>query len=843
MLTKTKNNISVIKRGENMKKIIFILILFLAISSLSFSVENKNEGKDIEIKKIQEEIEELKKGKEEEKEIKKEEEEEIKKEKLEKKEIQMLPAFGYDFFAQPPSTFAPVPSTPVPSDYPLGVGDEFKIVAFSKIGEPTEYSAKVDYQGQIFIPAIGKISVLGMTLEEFQTLISNRIKSKFPQMQVYITLTQPRTIRVFVAGEAKNPGGYLISGISGVFNALYVAGGPNERGTLRKIKLIRRNKEIAVIDLYDYLLYGNKSSDYLLEDGDTIFIPVVGAQVKVVGEVKRPAVYELKGGEKLRDIINISGGIKASAYSKRIQIERIKDNQEKILIDVDAELVLKGKSDENNILLKDGDVVSVLEVVAVKDIVYIEGNITRPGVYQWKKGMKVIDLIEKADGLRGDKETYLQRADIFRMTEDKNITLISFNLKNALSGDERENLELQPFDRVKIYSPEEAIFIDRTVKIEGAVKTPGVYKRTENMKVSDLLNLAGGLLPEASDKIIISRVKDGKRTENIEIPYSKILNKEEDIILEDRDIVSVRAVGGYLRKPETVRIEGEVKYPGVYAISENETLYSLIKRAGGLTENAFLEGAIFKREISQLIPKEQEEMYKEISDSLEKLTQMQYELELARYGIKKEKEIQPGLNVPVQVLPSEAREEVSKISAARSAVTQVIATAEKGLEEVVVGVAEPRGIVPEILTKRLSVDLSKIVKTEGKEGDIELKPGDYINIPKIPNSVMVVGAVINPGNIIYKEGKKINYYIEKVGGYSEDANRKKIIVIKPNGEVISGKKIKNINRGDIVIVPPKPLIIKERKDWWEKTKDVVKLITDTATAIFVIRSMEKVATK
>jgi quercetin dioxygenase-like cupin family protein len=224
------------------------------------------------------------------------------------------------------------------------------------------------------------------------------------------------------------------------------------------------------------------------------------------------------------------------------------------------------------------------------------------------------------------------------------------------------------------------------------------------------------------------------------------------------------------------------------------------------------------------------------------MVDIQYEIELARYGVKKEKE-ETTLNVPTQVLPSEAKEEISKIATATSTVKELTTTAEKVTEEKVVGVALPKEIIEEIPTTRITIHLDKIIKTEGKEGDIELKPGDTITIPKIPKTVMIVGAVTNPGNVVYEENKKINYYIDKVGGYSEDANRKKIIVIKPNGEVISGKKIKNISRGDIIIVPPKPLVIKERKDWWEKTKDVVKLITDTATAVFVIRSMERVATK
>ncbi len=754
-----------------------------------------------------------------------------------KKLLEQIRPFGYEFFDQSPTSFIPGKDVSPPSDYSLGPGDELKVVFFSPIGQQDVYPLKVDNEGNVYLPVAGKINVTGLTRGKLEVLILSRLQSHFPQLQGYVTLERLRTIRIFITGEAKRPGGYIVSGLSTAFNALYVAGGPNQRGSMRNIQLLRNNKLIATIDLYSYLLKGDRTSDIPLEPEDTLFIPVAKNRITVKGEVNRQAIYELKENEMSLDAaLEMAGGLKPAGYSYRIQIERVQSNKDKIVLDVNLK-------DEKKALIQDGDSISVFPVADIqKNIVWIEGEVQHPGKYELKEGMTVAGLLAQAEGLKKLSEVYTDRGDIIRVTDGGELEIISFNVKKALSGDNEQDKKLMPFDTIKIYSVEDAIFVDRTVSIGGAIKNPGTYHRSANMTLQDLINIAGGLLPEAMKEVEVARAQGEK--DGLIMKISLDGNDAEKTMLEDRDVVSIKTSGTYQRQLASVVLQGEVKYPGVYALrNDHETLYQILARAGGMDESSFPEGAILNRNLGNITTKGQSEVSQSIQKNLDFLVQQQYNVELAKHGVTPGKNAEEAATLPAFPVNAGDMQKLTQFTAGSQQLQTILGAPSELQTQKIKGILEPRKVTEIIPKERIIIDLMKLLKSNGKEGDVVLMDGDILFVPKKPLTVSVVGAVLNPGNIIFEQKKNIEDYILKVGGYAEDANKNRVIVLKANGETYARNKVKYVDRGDILIVPPKPLVITEKKSWWEKTTAVVKVISDTATAAFIIRSLKQLSTK
>lgn len=756
-------------------------------------------------------------------------------EKKSKKILEPVRPFGYDFFDASPASFLPDKDVSAPADYTMGPGDTVKIVLFSPVGQQDQYTLKVDADGNIYVPAVGRMSVSGLTRGKLEEQILAALNAKFPQLQGYVTIEKLRTIRVYVTGEAKRPGGYVISGLSTAFNALYVAGGPNERGSMRNIQVLRNNKLVGTIDLYAYLLKGDRSSDILLQPEDTIFIPVLKTQVTAKGEVLRTAMYELLEGESnLGTALQLAGGIKATGYAHRIQIERVQKNKEKIVLDVSL-------LNDAAAALKNGDVITVFPVVDIQqNVVWVEGHVQRPGIYEVKENMSVLQLIQEAEGLNKIDEVYLDRADIVRVTPEGAIRLVSFNLQKALMGEESENIKIQPFDVLKIYSIDEAIFVDRTLIIGGAVKSPGTYRRTDNMSLRDLINVAGGTLPEALPEAEVARAQGEK--EGIIMKVSLGGQEAEKILLGDGDVVTVKLKGQYLRRLPTVTITGETYNPGLYALKhDHETLYDVLQRAGGFPLAAFPEGAVFQRNLENITTKEQLTMTQNVQQALNYIVEQQYNIELAKHGVAPVKTEEQSISIPNVPVSTEELQRLGKLTAAYQQVETLLSTEVSSTKTK--GVLAPQKVKTLVPKERIIVDLVTLMQSKGSVGNIVLRDGDTLFVPKKPLTVSVVGAVVNPSNIVYEDKKSIDYYVNSVGGYAEDANRGRVIVLKPNGAIYPRKKIKAVERGDIIIVPPKPFVITDKKTWWEKTKEAVKVISDTATAVFIIRSLRELSTR
>ncbi len=524
-----------------------------------------------------------------------------------------LPYFGYDIFNLKPGTIQPSEIGPVPPDYQIGPGDEIIVTVWGD--DEFHKSMPVGREGYILLPEAGRLLVNGLNLDALNRKITKRLSKIYsginplkgkPTTYVDVSLGKLRNIKIFILGEVNRPGGYIVSAISNVFNALYYAGGPTIKGTMRKVQLIRNNKKIAVIDLYDYLLAGDNAKDIRLENGDAIFVEPVGPRAKIRGEVKRPAIYELAEGETLASLIRNAGGLKSTAYLRRSQIHRVVPFDERnkygddwVTIDVDLEAVLKGKQE---VVLNDHDDITIFSVGdELKNYVSITGDVVKkPGRYELLSGMRLSDLIRKADSLKGD--VYWDYAHLIRTDENKKQRIISFNLRNAIGGIKGDDIELQPRDSIKIYSIWD-FNKTYTVSISGAVQKPGDYKLYEGMGLRDLILMAGGFKSYAyRDTIEISRLQSqNNRTKTnvkkIYLPNNYLDGDDSEIVeLKRFDKVFVRSLPDW-KPQQLVGIQGEVKFPGDYALTgTDETILDLIHRAGGLNPDAYPKAAIFSRD-------------------------------------------------------------------------------------------------------------------------------------------------------------------------------------------------------------------------------------------------------
>jgi polysaccharide export outer membrane protein len=527
-----------------------------------------------------------------------------------------LELFGRDMFALAPAAFEPSAFGPVGPNYRLGPGDEVVITMWGTYEEI--YTQGVTREGYIVLPKIGQVVLNNMTLAEarqhllrvmtpsYQALNSGR-----PGATAFldVTLGKIRAVTVYVMGDAQRRGAFNLNGLSTAFTALYAAGGPSNRGSLRDIRIVRDDRVISHLDGYDYLLRGDKSSDVYLRDGDIIFVPPIGPKVNVAGRVLRPAVYELKSGESLREVIDYAGGLTASAYRERAQVARILPPAQRgttpwvrVVFDVNLDRLL-GETGEV-VRMADGDVLTVFAVPADRrNFVIVEGAVWNPGRLELRSGLTISQAVELAGGLR--EEALLSRVEVIRTRPDETTEQLSRVLSGALAGEPDQDLELEPRDRVHVYSIHDLYPLDY-VQIFGMVRTPGRYLLHENMTVMDLIARAGGFTKDAwTDWVEVARPRyssDGSLADfevtrvPVDTTYAPL---EGHFLLHDFDQVFIR------QRPQwdmtrNVTIRGEVLFPGTYTlIRDDEKVADLLARAGGLTGYAYPEGTRFVRAMDQ----------------------------------------------------------------------------------------------------------------------------------------------------------------------------------------------------------------------------------------------------
>ena len=674
--------------------------------------------------------------------------------------------FGYNFFSQRPESFTPVVSLPVTAGYVIGPGDEIRINVWGML--EGRWNLVVDRDGNIDIPTVGVVSVAGLTYQNLENFLKKELSKHYKEFQLNVSMGRLRTIPVYLVGNVRKSGNYTVSSLSTLVNALFVSGGPTTSGTMRDIHLKRNGTTIVRFDMYDFLLKGDKTKDVRIQPEDVIFIPPAGPMAAIVGQVVNPAIYELKGPTTLTALIEMAGGIVATGYTKRIQVERIFQKETKIILDKDFDEL----SDKEDINLADGDIVMVYPISdIIINAVTLTGNVVRPGQYQWKEGMRVSDIIKDIQALL--PETNLDYALIERLQlPTMNRQLLFFNLGKAiLEKDPAEDKLLQTYDIIRVYSMWE-VAKPPEVRITGPVNKPGSYTYRENMKVSDLVKLAGGLkyfaYMQEAELTRVSPTPTGPETQRLHINLEKALHghPEDNILLKQDDYLFIRSVPDW-KIYEIVTITGEVKFPGLYTIKKGETVTSIIGRAGGFTEEAYLRGAVFTREEVRKTQKQQ------IDKMIDKL----------------EMELLAPRSLPAESTAADIEQEGIEMKRKRELIAKLRAT-------------QPTGRVVISLT---DAPVKKIY-------DIPLEAGDTITIPKNPAVINVLGSVYNPASFVYDGKLNYNNYIQMAGGLTPTADRREIYIIKIDGTIVKPGRQYTLEAGDAVVVPEKMEVISVRRE-------------------------------
>lgn len=766
-----------------------------------------------------------------------------------------LKYFGYDIFQKIPSAFEPAEIGPVDPSYVLGPGDVLRIYLWGDV--ELQYELTVDRTGNIFIPTAGQYFVLGVSYENLREKLINYLSKYYaglnsspPSVFLDISLTKLRPVKVFAVGEVSNPGNYNISSYSSVINALYSFGGPTLKGSLREIRIIRENKVASKIDLYEFLLNGVMSSDTRLQNNDMIFIPPKIKSVSIAGEVLREGVYELKEGEKLRNLINFAGGLKSTAYIGRVQIKRIIPFNQRVqfepemtLIDLSLDKIISGE--QSDIELFDSDEVTVFPIVPrMETQVEIEGAVYRPGVYDIKNAPVLSKLIEEAYGLL--PEASLEKADLFRTRPDKTFEYYSLDLKEVLKDKSKFDFELKPLDKVRIYSKYE-IQANLNVTISGFIKKEISIPYTDSLTVYDLLVQAGGL----QDTTFLGKVftlrgdiirlnPDGYTSRIIPFNLSEVLKNKNirGIDIESGDRIYIYKADVEKELIKSVRIGGEVRNPGEYELYTNMTPMDLILLAGGFTDRALRDFVYVNRLDPQGYPGEKlsENLVVNLPEkfdfnrdgSLFYLQNLDIVVVRRNPDFEKQRIVKIGGEVtyPGMYVLNQKNETILDLLRTAGGPTS---------ESFLYGTQFHRD------NKRVILDLEKLFRNGDEDENIFLQDNDSIYIPRRPNSVLVGGEVNSPGIFKYIPGLDVTDYIDRAGGLTDSSDY--AVYTQPTGmsqRVNFGWFSSNpeVFDGSIIFVkklfPPSP---SEKFDLAGFLKDVFAISASVLTIIVLVTKL------
>jgi len=698
--------------------------------------------------------------------------EEVKNEKTKDSENSFV--FGSELFDNPNLNFEPDLKLATPVNYILGPGDELQISIYGI----QEYNASmsVSTEGKISIQYVGQIAVAGMPIEAATQKIKAAIAKVYStvrsgQSQVSVSLSQIRTIKVTIVG-GKQPGNYSISSLASVYNALHLAGGPGKNGSYRNIELIRNNKVFRNIDIYRFLVKGDQSDNVSLKENDVIRIPSYTNRVTVEGEVKRPGIFEMKKGENFSDLLNFASGFNEFAYTASVNVVQ-KTGKEFKVHDIKEE-------EYNSYQPQSGDVFRITKILnRFQNRIKIEGAVFRPDYYSFNDGMRVSDLITRAEGLKED--AYSKRARIIRLKTDLTTEIVNVDLNAALSGDLNADLELKREDILTVYSILD-FREDYKITIDGEIKNPGVFDYFENLTLNDLIIQAGGLTGSASKRVEIARMvksdvindSNPKRIELVQFEISSDNNEQaKNFVLNPFDVINIRRIAVY-EKPEMVTVSGAVVYPGKYVLeNKRETVYNVVMRAGGITSVANIEGMKIQRPIKQ----DQIENIKSIDLNLSKTDTLNDKL------VKKLEN-----NLKFAIIP---------------------------------------------------VNWEKIVKNKNHYSNVTLFPGDEIIIATYNEGVKVTGNVLLTSEIPYRKGKNFKYYINSVGGVDSKGWKKKAYIIYPNGKADVTKSFlffrsyPTVEPDSQIVVPEKPETKKITTGEWVSIGSVI-----TSLALLIVTAFK-----
>lgn len=805
----------------------------------------------------------------------------------------LQPVDAFNMVADPLTLMTRNVIASVPTTYVLSGGDRVIVRYSNPATPPREMIVTVDPQGYLALSEAGRVSVAGMSLAQAEKSVTNQLAHYYRNVTVSLSYRELRTVPVTVSGNAFRPGTYLVPAVASVFNVLYSAGGPNVDGSLRNIEVRRQGKRLP-FDFYTLMAAapphstgstpGHYAGDMTVQAGDDIYIPGADQRVSLMGAVHTPARYELKDGESLQDALAFAGGVKATGISHSLQVTTLEPGVAHVIENVD----LKDTAHVSHLQLYDGDVVNVLTLrPVVTNMVTINGAVNQPSDYKLSEGMKVRDLLRAArDPL---PEAFLGRAALYRWNPNNTTTLVSVDLSKVMQDDPDNNLVLKPWDRLEIYTRQQAAFVgtrkvivrgavarpgdyaysanmhasdlllkvggpmpdaemvvvehqhgdgtkqyetvsvadlvgtttakdvriedndivavyrngetqyipNHRVTVRGAVQSPGIYDRGEGMRLSSLLQISGGFLPDAGTKVVIAHARRPVDTQRGDAQSVAVLFDSrrrcvgEDLMLQDGDEVLVQGKGGFEDHPRIVTIKGQVNTPGPVVITDKTRLSEVIKMAGGLRPQAFPEGAQLLRDPKNLALPEQKEVARIISDLNDLNNESAYKRELAKSDLERIKAAGTAQNssaLPIGNQPSAGNPATAALA---------IELSKHDL------VSRPRVLADSDLAPNgnIAIDLpAALSKPQGTE-DILMADGDTISIPEMPTTIQVVGAVVNQRGVKFQQGAGLMHYIDAAGGFAPDVAKDRIVVIHAGGGLTPAAKVRALRPGDLIFVP------------------------------------------
>ncbi|MBL0225537.1 MAG: SLBB domain-containing protein [Geobacteraceae bacterium] len=715
-----------------------------------------------------------------------------------------LTQFGYNYFKN--VTFYPQTDVPVSDDYLTGPGDTLVLNVWGSV-EGT-YELPVSRSGEVFLPKGGPVRVAGVPFGRLAEVFRLRLAKEYRDFDLSVNMGKLRTVKVNVVGEVAAPGNYSLSSLSTLLNALSAAGGPTKNGSLRSIKLRHAGQAEETIDLYDFFTRGDKNRDIRLHSGDTIFVPVIGRVAAIAGDVKRPAIYELKDETSLKDLLGLAEGITATGYLQRVQISRVVANDKKKVLDLNLDTLATGKPLDQlaaAITIQDLDVVRIFPINSLlRDHFRIEGHVDRPGSFALKPGMRLGDVLSREHLLPEYFPDFLEITRL--MPPDLMPQKIVVNLEAALTRDPAQNLEIREFDIIRVFSRLELERQPR-VKVAGEVQKPGEYRLYKEMTIRDLLIQAGYPTPSAylasADLSRLKKNNDTVSTFPLSVNLAEALkgNPQANILLEPFDELTIKKLPDWAEETgRYISLSGEIRFPGVYPIYKSERLCSVIERAGGLTDKAYLRGMKFTRE------------------SLRQLQQKQMDESLARA----EEEI-----VRKQAQLAEVASSKEELEAARSDL--------EGLKRTIGLLRNKRA------EGRLLIQVPSLEDLRRECAGLELRGGDNLFVPSDPKAINILGQVYNPASVIFAPNEDVDYYLGKVGGPTDNAEEDEIYLVKMDGTVFSKKQsagflffnrfmAHNVDSGDSIIVPQRYA----KTAWMRDIKDIATILGQIALTAGVL---------
>lgn len=814
------------------------------------------------------------------------------------KDSKELKPYGYHLFEGEPVSFAPVSDIPIPSEYLVGPGDTIKVQLYGK--ENKEYDLIIGRDGNIQFPELGPISVLGLKFEDMRKAVSARIKQQMIGVESNITMGELRSIRIFIAGDAYKPGSYTVSSLSTITQALFVAGGIAEIGSLRNIQLRRKGELIGTLDLYDLLMRGDASNDMRLHSGDVVFIPSVGGLVSVDGEVRRPAIYELKGKESMEEVISMAGGLKGDAYPRSSSIERYNEQGLKSIKNVDL-TTDKGRAEK----AKAGDIIKVKTATSqFEDAITVIGAVVRPGKYQWYQGQKISDLLPSVWG------DFLPSADldyaiiIREINKHGDIEVHQFAPSRAIiNKSENQDLELSPRDIVMVFNfsddSQNRFELNKLVRdrVEEVVQLVGDsslskdlfkagFSQLENQKLTNRSQLGGVVVAKEQvedDEALAIKGEVNRMMANLFedpelIKLSGLMNRSE---LLYPIIMKLNHQNRFGEDVPVVAVKGQVYHEGIYPLAVNARVSEIVKAAGGLKEGAYTARAELTRTItladgSNIIHKNIELLSalngEDSSNLLLKGRDILTVMTTPEWQENKSVEIRGEVKFPgvynirrgetlkevieraggftsfaylpsaVFVRESIRQQEQLEIKKLADQLRRDLATRGVSKGGDVVNYADAQMMLADLenieAVGRLVVDLSAI-SIGIEQADLQLEDSDVLYVPSTKQTIAVMGEVQHAATHRYKEGLTIDQYLNMSGGVRERADDGRTYVVKANGSVMLPSRSIWFSSED-KLQPGDTIIVPldtEYKDNLSLWSQVTSIVYNTAVAFAAIANL------